>query len=85
MMVFRARARAPRSMCFGITEAKSPRENLGKHKYVRLAAEWQTFQMVFGPIPRRGDARIHFDVGGSATEVELCDFALRSLALPDRS
>ena len=85
MMVFRARARAPRSMCFGITEAQSPQDNLGKHKYVRLTQEWQTFQMVFGPIPRGGDARIHFDVGGSATEVELRDFALRNLAAAHRS
>lgn len=84
MMVFRARARGPRSICFGITEAKSPPDNLGKHKYVRLTPEWQTFQLIFGPIPRGGDARIHFDVGGSATEVELCDFALRNLAAADR-
>jgi MoaA/NifB/PqqE/SkfB family radical SAM enzyme len=85
MITFRARARAPRPMCFGVTRAQSPREEMGKHKHVRLTSEWQTFQMVFGPIPRGGDARIHFDIGGSATDVEIEDFTLRNLAVPAQS
>ena len=67
-------------MCFGITGAKSPQDNLGKHRYVRLTPEWQSFQTVLGPIPRGGDARIHFDVGGNAAGVEISDLALRTLA-----
>ena len=81
MIVFRARARFPRYTCFGITEAQSPQDNLGKHRYVRLTSEWQTFQMVFGPIPTGGDARIHFDVGGNTAEVEIRDLALLTLAV----
>jgi molybdenum cofactor biosynthesis enzyme MoaA len=85
MLLFRARARKPRSMGFGIVDVDSAQDNMGKHKYVRLTTEWQTCQMVFGPTPRGGPARIHFDVGGSATEVELCDLALRTLAAAHRS
>jgi MoaA/NifB/PqqE/SkfB family radical SAM enzyme len=81
MMLFRARASRPRYICFGISEAQSPQDDLGKHRYVRLTSEWQTFQMVFGPIPRGGDARIHFDVGGSTADVEIRDLALYTLAV----
>jgi hypothetical protein len=81
MLSFRARARKPRSMGFGIADAHGAKEDLGKHKYVRLTTEWQTFQMVFGPLPRGGDARIHFGLGGDADEVEIGDLGLRTLAV----
>jgi MoaA/NifB/PqqE/SkfB family radical SAM enzyme len=80
MMLFRARAAYPRNLCFGIAPADGPRDDLGKHRNVRLTPDWQSFQMVFGPTPRGGDARLHFDVGGNDAMVELSDVSLQGLA-----
>jgi MoaA/NifB/PqqE/SkfB family radical SAM enzyme len=76
---FRARASKPRELCYGIVEAEARWDRLGRYSTVPLTADWQAFQLRFGPIPQTGSARLHFDLGGDDTAVELSDVSLRCL------
>jgi molybdenum cofactor biosynthesis enzyme MoaA len=79
LLRFRARASEPRGLCYGLVEAGARWDRLGRYKTVPLSPEWQTFQMRFGPLPQPGNARIHFDLGGSGATVELADVSVRCL------
>ncbi len=79
VILFRARASEPRQLCYGIVEADARWDSLGRYKTVPLSADWQAFQLRFGPIPHAGNARLHFDMGGNDTTVELADVSIRYL------
>lgn len=76
---FKARADRPRSIIVGFAKAYDPWSGLGLYERVELTSEWQSFQQSFVARADDGNARIHFDVGGSNTPVEVSAVSLRSL------
>lgn len=76
---FRARADRPRSIIVGFAKAYDPWSGLGLYEKIELTSDWQTFQESFIATADDDNARIHFDVGGSDTPVEVSAVCLRSL------
>ena len=70
---FRARAKSPRSMEYGVGQAHEPWHQLGLYRQIELSREWQDFQNEFSASGTDANARLHFDMGGNENSVELSD------------
>jgi peptidoglycan/xylan/chitin deacetylase (PgdA/CDA1 family) len=77
---FDARADHPRSIFLGFSRAHEPWTGLGLYKRIDLTSEWQMFHQEFVASASDDNARIHLDVGGSATPVEFSSMILRDLS-----
>ncbi len=76
-VTFRARAEAPRSIGYAVGQGHEPWGTLGLSAGANLTREWQTFRSGFTATKTDDRARLSFSVGGSETDVELADVALR--------
>ena len=76
---FRGRSDRPRSIFVGIAQAHAPWTGLGLYKEMHLTPEWQSFEEQFEAIASDENGRIHFDVRGSDTSVELSSVSLGGL------
>jgi glycosyltransferase involved in cell wall biosynthesis len=70
-LTFRARADQPRAMAFGFAMARAPWSNLGLYRQIELTPEWQDIEEEFIAAADETNARVHFDIGGSAVPVEV--------------
>jgi hypothetical protein len=71
LLQFRARARNPRRISFTVSEAHPPWQRLGLFRQVTLMPFWQSFEERFTPTASDENARIQFNLDGSASEVEI--------------
>jgi len=76
-VTFRARADAPRSIGYALSQEHEPWGTLGLSGQANLTREWQTVRAGFTATKRDDRARLSFSVGGKATAVELADVRLQ--------
>ena len=79
-LTFRARADQPRAMAFGVAMAHAPWRNLGLYRQIDLAAEWQDIEEEFVAAADESNARVHFDIGGTAIPVEVSRVKMKSIS-----
>ena len=75
---FRARADQPRPMTVAVGQAHDPWESLGLYQEVALTSEWQSYEVEFVATGDDDNARVYFDMGGSAVPVEMTVATLHS-------
>ena len=80
-LTFTVRADRPRRIIAAVSRNHEPWDNLGLYEDVELASQWQKSRLDFVAVATDDNARIHFDVAGSDSSVELSDVKL--LSLPD--
>lgn len=73
---FRARAAAARPISVALGRAYGDYDTLGFYREVALTKNWQPFEFIFSPTVGDGNARIFFDLGQEAHDVELADIVL---------
>jgi len=78
----RARSDRPRTILVGLALGHDPWANLGLHEELHLKTEWQTFRLEFTVDKPEPNARIHLDLGGRRSAVEVSGFQVRDLADP---
>jgi lysophospholipase L1-like esterase len=71
LLRFRARAESPRPLAVTVSQSHPPWEPLGLYRDVRLTPFWQTFEARFTSPSSDQNARIQFNLGGSALGVDL--------------
>jgi glycosyltransferase involved in cell wall biosynthesis len=76
---FRGRADGPRNVFVGFALAHAPWTGLGLYKTIGLTPEWQDFDEEFVALSDDNNARILFDLGGAAVDVDLSSVCLRSV------
>ena len=76
---FQARARRTRKIGVGFARDHEPWTSLGPYSDVLVGPEWQTFTNEFAASSDDGHARIHFDLGGDSSGVDLTGVVLRQL------
>jgi hypothetical protein len=79
---FRARADSPRGIAVGFAQAHPPWSGLGLYQSIELTPQWQRFRVEFMATADDDTARLHFDLGGNDSAVELTAVAVHQLA-PD--
>jgi hypothetical protein len=79
-VVVRLRAPAPRPLAVGVARAHAPWDGLGLYQPVTAGPDAETSQFDFVASATDDNARVHFDLGGSAVPVEIAAFQL--VALP---
>jgi glycosyltransferase involved in cell wall biosynthesis/peptidoglycan/xylan/chitin deacetylase (PgdA/CDA1 family) len=77
---FQARAASPRTAFAGFSMAHAPWENLGLYRSFDLTAEWVAHNFQFAAIGNEANARIHFDLGGTAVSVDLRSIAIHGVS-----
>ncbi len=80
---FQARADSRRSVGVGLAQAHEPWANLGFYKKLELTPKWQAFREEFVVSADENDARVHFDMGGSRTAIEISSLSLLEIAPSD--
>lgn len=70
---FRARASEARGIGLGFSRAHAPWDSLGLYRRIDLTPEWQDHDFEFVVTSDDRNARVHFDAGGSQSQVELSD------------
>jgi len=68
---FSGRADAARQVAVGVSRARGAWDNLGLYREIDLTPEWKDFAMEFLPPSTDDQARVHFDMGGTAISVEI--------------
>jgi glycosyltransferase involved in cell wall biosynthesis len=76
---FAVRADAPRTLAIGVADARAPWSGLGLYQTVSLTTTWQRHSAEFTATADADEARIHFDLGGSAVAVEVSAVRLHPL------
>lgn len=76
---FGVRADDSRSIIYAVSQAHEPWEDLGLYREIEVTGEWQEISSQFTATQDEAEARIHFDVGGVPTSVEVRDVQLLSL------
>jgi hypothetical protein len=74
---FRVRAEGPRRVFVGVAAAHPPWNGLGYYRGVGVDKDWKDFSDTFVLDAGDRNARLFFDLGDSATPVELANIALR--------
>ncbi len=72
----KARAESPRKIFVGCSQAGSPWSNLGLYAQVDVTGEWSDVEREFDATADDDNARIHFDVGGGDSSIELAELSL---------
>jgi hypothetical protein len=80
---FRVKADAKKRFAYSVGQTNSPWKSLGLYEEIDATPQWQTIETDFVSPAYEPDARIHFDVGGSAISIEFAD--VRLVALPART
>ena len=78
-LTFRGRADNTRNASVGLTRAHEPWTDLGLYRSVLLRPDWQSFEEEFVATADDDNAKIIFDLGGSAISAEFSDVSLLSL------
>jgi peptidoglycan/xylan/chitin deacetylase (PgdA/CDA1 family)/SAM-dependent methyltransferase len=73
---FEARADSARSLNVGVSMAREPWLGLGLYRAVDMTTEWKHYEIEFVAEADFDDARIHFDVGGSAIGLQVAGAGL---------
>jgi SAM-dependent methyltransferase len=73
---FAARADNPRSLSVGVSMAHDPWSGLGLYTSIDVAPDWKQFEFEFVAATDDKNARIHFDIGGSAIALEIASVGL---------
>ena len=75
---FEARSDRPRAIYAGVAAAHAPWSGLGLYALVQLTPEFQVFEFEFEVSAGDSNARLHFDLGGDTSPVELAAWSLRA-------
>lgn len=75
-LTFRARADRSRTINLGFSKAHNPWDGLGLYRTIDVTPEWQDHDFEFVANADDENARIHFDVGGNGSSVELSSLIL---------
>ena len=78
----RVRSDRPRTIGIGVAKAYAPWNNLGFYQRVLLLPEWQTIHREFESSEADRHARLHLDLGGRTSAVEIADFQLQESGGP---
>jgi hypothetical protein len=79
-LTFTVRADRPRRIIAAVSRNHEPWDNLGLYEDVELASQWQKSRLDFVAVATDDNARIHFDVAGSDSSLDVSDVTLRSLS-----
>ena len=79
-LTFSARADAQRKIAYGVIQAHAPWRSLGLYGEISIDTGWRRFDQRFSASSSDTDAELHFDLGSSASSVELANVTLRRLS-----
>ncbi len=74
---FRARSEVQRTIACAVSQNHAPWQDLGLYREFEVGRDWQRLEFPFVARADDESARIHFDLGGSAGNVEISDVILR--------
>lgn len=74
---FRVRADEFRSVAVGVGQSLAPGQTVGLYQEVPVTKDWQTYALSFRGESNEPEARVHFDLGGSAVPVDIADVELQ--------
>jgi hypothetical protein len=77
-LIFKARADGGRRIRAAVSQNHKPWSNLGLYQDIEVHSQWHNFGLDFTALATESDSRVHFDVGGNNTAVELADVQLMS-------
>jgi SAM-dependent methyltransferase len=79
VVAWEGRADADREMNVAVSRAYDPWDTLGLYQSVAVTPDWRSYQVEFVAAATDDRGRVHFDMGASATSIEIRDIVLRAL------